>query len=835
MGRALTVCCSIILSASINAEVHQPSLLGVLRQAESLPAGFQEHFFDVPLAVRVDVNAQVLGDALVILSRDEKVRLLSFTDIQESLLPESERAEWLAILSTPTELGSCTHNCANGLLALHYNLQDSQFSILTDAAERALAPAQYHALPEGGSAGLILHNQLNIARGGGSQTSTAARYNVQATSSIGNWTQLASAELARTGEPESPTYHSLNQLYAQREFAGNFFRLGYFTPDALGVYRRPRNFGGSPDTTLGVMYGTSDSLAVNSSSPSTYPVYVTASREGLVEVYREGVLIYSQAVTAGLQTLDTRRLPGGIYPVQVRLIEDGQVTSRTEEMIYKPNNWRNADQSWRYNLFAGKRRQLLNNWADDIQYDQGLTYGALVNYLLHPRVILGVDAQRVAQKMQYGSSIDWSLTDKISLYSNVYQTPGYGTGMDIQARYQYQGGSVLFSHSRAWLDTRNDIDYLDTVAIRPKYRYNGRTQSTALSLNHHLNVTSSLTARVSHNSGNANGTGVDLSWLRRGRLFGSDVNWQVSVFDRPASISTGSQRNRGIDVSINLALGKPGGSLSASIGSRTSREGARELNGSLGYNKTLEGDFFKSYSVGLSADSYGAGLNGSTQFETRVLNGDAYALRSSYDGEISGGLNLASTVAMGAGTLAASGSFYGGDGAMIVDLESDVDSVVLRADEMGGSYGALLKPGRNVVPLSAYKAGTVHFDFAGNDAHAATIHPNVSRFHVNKGGVAYQQLRVHKTLSVLGRLIDPQGRPMGGAHIQNPVGSGVSEMDGFFVLEISESSPTLNVSHRGQPACSVVLEPSQHKRENNVLVVPDIVCASASTVAAKGV
>ena len=39
---------------------------------------------------------------------------------------------------------------------------------------------QYHALPADGSDGLILHNQLNIARSGGSQAGTAARYNVQA-------------------------------------------------------------------------------------------------------------------------------------------------------------------------------------------------------------------------------------------------------------------------------------------------------------------------------------------------------------------------------------------------------------------------------------------------------------------------------------------------------------------------------------------------------------------------------------------------------------------------------------------------------------------------------
>lgn len=80
MGRALIVCCSILLSTGVMAEVKAPSTLGVLSQAEQLPAGFQEHFFDVPLAVRVDVNAQLLGEALVVLGRDETVRLLSFTD-----------------------------------------------------------------------------------------------------------------------------------------------------------------------------------------------------------------------------------------------------------------------------------------------------------------------------------------------------------------------------------------------------------------------------------------------------------------------------------------------------------------------------------------------------------------------------------------------------------------------------------------------------------------------------------------------------------------------------------------------------------------------------------
>ncbi|PNB77036.1 pilus assembly protein PapC, partial [Pseudomonas sp. FW305-BF6] len=114
---------------------------------------------------------------------------------------------------------------------------------------------------------------------------------------------------------------------------GNFLRLGYFTPTSEGLTRQPRAFGASPDTALGVMYGSSDSLAINNPKPAVYPIYVTANRQGSVEIYRDGLLINTQAVPAGLQTLDTRPLPGGIYEVEVRLIEDGQITSSTLELV----------------------------------------------------------------------------------------------------------------------------------------------------------------------------------------------------------------------------------------------------------------------------------------------------------------------------------------------------------------------------------------------------------------------------------------------------------------------------------------------------------------------
>jgi hypothetical protein len=50
--------------------------------------------------------------------------------------------------------------------------------------------------------------------------------------------------------------------------------------------------------------------------------------------------------------------------VEVRLIEDGQTTSTTQELVYKPLNWQNLDERWRYNVFAGQESKLLSNGSN---------------------------------------------------------------------------------------------------------------------------------------------------------------------------------------------------------------------------------------------------------------------------------------------------------------------------------------------------------------------------------------------------------------------------------------------------------------------------------------
>ena len=50
------------------ARVTQP--LDLLQQAESLPDDFADHFFGVPLAVRILLDGQLLGEGEVVLGKD---------------------------------------------------------------------------------------------------------------------------------------------------------------------------------------------------------------------------------------------------------------------------------------------------------------------------------------------------------------------------------------------------------------------------------------------------------------------------------------------------------------------------------------------------------------------------------------------------------------------------------------------------------------------------------------------------------------------------------------------------------------------------------------------
>lgn len=785
---------------------HVAQPLDLLQQAEDLPDGFADYFFGVPLTVRILVDGQLLGEGEIVLGKDTSVQLLALTDGHESELEERDRQRWSKVLTASHRLGPCQNQCTDEVLALEYSLENSQLSVLTAGAEKGQPLTRYHNLPSGGSYGALLRHQLNLIQGEGEQRS--GRYNLMAQGSIGQWTPLLEGEVSQSGSGQAAQHH-VQQLYAEHEGTGHFYRLGYFSPYAQGLVRQPTLFGGGTPTVLGVMLGDSDTLLIEQGQVSTTPVYVTPSRPGMVEIYRDGQLINSQQVLSGLQALDTKVLPTGIYEVELHVLEDGQVTERRREMIYKPMNWQNPDESWRFNLFVGQQTRLFSNWEEDTA--RPLSSGVMLNHLLTPSVVVGASSQYIDQRWQHGLSADWSLDKQWRLFGNLMATQALGSGFDLQALYHYGEGSLVLSHQQQRQHGKVGEESRDL-------------KQSNLSLQQRLDECHSANFYLAHQVGR--GLGADLGWRYNGELLGHTVSWNLTVFDRPGSISTDHARDRGGMLSLSMNLGGEHSLLAIGIGSRTSRSGGQERNASLGYQQQLEWGALQSVGANLTTDSYGVGTAGYAKFQGELVSGDAHLQSSSYNRALSGGLNLDSTLAFGdEGSLTMTGQSQGFEAGMIVDLESDMPELTLRADDDQGS-NIKLRPGRNLIPVAAYRSGAVQLDLAEHDAPSVSIRPNVLPYHLNKGGVAYHKVRVMQTVTVIGRLLDEKGDPLRGAMVVNHAGRTVSEADGFFAVEMSERNPSLQVEYQGAQQCDLALDTARAERQQAVLLLGDLVCST---------
>ena len=51
--------------------------------------------------------------------------------------------------------------------------------------------------------------------------------------------------------------------------------------------------------------------------------------------------------------------------------------------------------------------------------NDSLSGGAMLNYLVHPRAVVGVSAQHVDQAMQYATSLDWDVHERFKLYASL--------------------------------------------------------------------------------------------------------------------------------------------------------------------------------------------------------------------------------------------------------------------------------------------------------------------------------------------------------------------------------------------------------------------------------
>lgn len=770
----------------------------LLQQSQQLPKGFSDYFFGTPLMANIIIDGKQLGSGELILGKDSTVHLLNLLDVSESQFNKQEREVWLQHLGRQWRLGKCTADCPANILMIHYSIENSQLTVVTRQVELQKSDSNYRPLPEE-NLGFLVRNQLRLASEGKNQTGVL---NLQLEGNVGTWTLLSEGEITKIDSSQQ----RLRQAYAEQLHGKYYTRLGYFVPDSEGLVRQQNYFTGTDINVIGAMFGNSDLLRKAQGSPSLVPIQITSSRPGVAEVYKNGQLLHSQLIQSGLQVLDTRALPVGIYEVEIRILEDGQETQRKMDMVYKPSSWTTPENRWRYNFYAGWQVPVWGSSEAD-STESVLTAGAEFNHLLTPSMIVGFGQRYANKRFHQSLSLDWNITPSLRWLSMVNHSEGIGWGYNAQCMITFNRMNMVLGH------TARHTSYYDDA-------------STAyFSMQYPLVGWGSLNLYLSHELGT--GVGANLNWNYADRWQGEWVNWGITLFDRPGNFSTNNKRDRGAMLSLSLSFASDNKSLLLGVGSRTSRSGTQDQQLSVNYQQQTDFGIVKQISAGMTQDRYGSGFTGYGRYSADWVDGDMFVQNSSYNRDWSYGVNMDSSFAINRQGSAIGAGGNQQDAAMILDIETDTPDTRLRVSG-DNTENLVLGSGRYLVPVSALENGTLQLDMADQYVSTLTIRPAVIPYYLNRGGVGYHKIQVIKTVTVIGRLVDEHHQALGGAQVINHVGRTVSEPDGFFVVDVSLKQPSLTIESPTQNSCKLSLGDFDNWTKKETILVGDLLCRSDS-------
>lgn len=769
-----------------------------------LPEDFRRYFYDSELIVQVYLNDARLFDAAVALKENGDIRLLRTIDDAQDADPEI-RALWNGILQKGVSVGQCTKDCPFGLMAVQYRLDNSELKLYTENYETARTISTHIAMPEDTPGGIIMYNDVSATNTAGTRS---WGLNSSLTSSLAGWSQKASFQSSGTDGEYHYSGSSLYELYTQKELQGNFVRLGFFTPDSDTGNVQTSGFG--YDTVVGAMWGTSDALLVSTDSVSAWPVYVTGRNQSIAEVWRNGRLIHTQQLQSGVQALDTRQLPRGIYDITIKIIENGQTVDTQQAQIYKPQGWSDPNKRWRMKLWSGQRRTLATGEAR-VREDNPVSVGGEVDVLAHPRAVLGLSGAATEKEHQVRTRANITLSPEDTLFAQyTLGNTEYQLNQNTDIRYYRNipgGGSA----SLFWRSTTTDIYGRKTTT-----RQQGDTWGGSLSLR--LPWSTSLTVNGQYmDTVWRRGIGAEMSLTTLAILSGRSMNFRMSAYDRPGF--NDNRRDHGVSF---------GASITLSPTTRHTFSGETGMNQNQGYSSLNyqwqpgNDSSIRTIGGGVSYSPQNTVISGNASVDTPYVSGDGYVQHNTLGGTNTAGGNLSQVLVMGGGRVASvnGSNSRSMESALIVDVDSDDENAnILASARMAETR---LKAGRNIVPTELWKRSTVQFTASGGES--VHVFPSSDNVQMRRGSVKYIKVKAIKTFTVVGMLQTEDGNVLKNRYVSSDASGGVINAEGVLTLDSGTANRKLTVRAENEQPAMLCLLPADMDKDKKVQFVSAVKC-----------
>ncbi len=780
-----------------------------------VPEGFETAFSYSQLEVEIVLGKQAIGNATLHIEEDglqlKNVTKLDLSGIKpefhpllKQLLDEKVPKGGFVCTKALSERAGCEPGTK--LLALDYDPATLKSMLYVNpqwlikdkdskVKRKQLGKSSFDA------ASGILQQNLNFS------SDDSINYNAKTSFAIGEQQFHLSGSAYRSFGQNSS---QLESAYWLRDFAGEYLSVGYRSTWDNSEYIGATSAFFPRRDLLGVTYGTSRNTISTNSEESDVPVDLFMPVTGKVEVYRDGRLISTQLLEAGLQRLDTHDFPYGIYDVEVRIYSGEKVVDTQTHTVFKKTN---GTGKLEYNLWAGATQE-----SPFYQYEKedesGLNLGATAKFPLTASLDLEAGGYFLEDSSAVELGLNKYFTSGMNLRGNLLGTHHGSSGVDGRASFDLLG-------------VRNNVSYLWFEAKDDNDRINYRGDTNRLSYSAYYNLT----------SGQSVSLNLDKDWYSESDRVGVRYSKYFRVGERDSvqletSLSRNSEKGRDTDTVAFIGLSYSFGSknLNTTVRGNVYNEGKYLAELSSDYRVSEHG-LIRSANGRVSRSNEETSVFAGANFNSQALGGHISAeLHSDDYGNHHQSMfgSLQSTVGGNRNGVALVGE--NSRAGLIIDTNDAGDDNLLSIVN-GQRY--VMHKGKNFVPLKAYDTNTFYFDVKGRDDQTFKFDENSYTVTAYPGNVGYKKISVAQAVEVVGRLRDKSGQIIPQTLMKNHIGSAVTDTNGMFSAVISREEPSLQISE-GAYQCEFDLTESITKQGNKGFVfVGDLVCEPATELAKK--
>jgi len=556
------------------------------------------------------------------------------------------------------------------------------------------------------------------------------------------------------------------------------------------------------------VYSTTNTRTDLDYSQST-EIFQFLTSPSVIEIFKDDVLVSVEEYEAGNQQIETALLPGGSYPIRLRITDARGEVTEEEYFFVKSGLLPPKDQPLYFAEFGKIAESIQNDAFPDFSNEHlaraGAAYRLHDNFGLNFEVLHGADIGLVQGGAIY-------LGTNYNLQGNVMQSSDNDWGIDLRGQMNRNGLSVSFNYRK--VEAEEDRD--DEIKLIPSSFTQSSLSASTLFLGGTLSLRSRYNKRPNQQGITSYGYDYRKPLYRKNR-YQIDLTSSSFIEEDDLSMWVGLSFNRfdnqkQYTSNIRLVNQETDGSTEQDI----------EFNGEISYSDN--NPIYGNYTVGLFAnDTINQSAIG-TRIRSQSTLGRGDFLYELVDDKSSGNYERyfgnASFSIFSSGRDIAWGGTRKSNAGIIIDLESELSDSPFQVYVDRQPHGYAKSGKTNVVSLRPYESYEVQIKPRGEEI--VHFEDSVRSVTLYPGNVETLRWEINPITVLISQAVFEDGTAVANAKFENTLSFASTDDSGWFQIEIAGHEPLI-LSKRKKPVCKIVLP--ELEVEQGVAIVDELICS----------